>query len=278
MTTIETAVKYYRDNYCKRDGTRRSYGVLLTKFEPLMKINIEEITPATIVKAFNATELKENSKKLYYFNLKTAIYRFCSDHRIQNSINLNGLFKGERAKLEVKYLTLAEVKQIFEFDPVKMRKKKAKDLFLLMCLSGMSVADAFAFDPEKHVTPDGKYFAYNRKKTGSLCLIPVIDDAAAIIEKYKGCWPIANEIGSIRTFVNHCEWIGKIVGKRVSPHVARKTMGCIFLEFGFSMTAVSYFLGHSSILTTEKHYARVSRDKIDYETERIPKERLSISN
>lgn len=279
MTPISTAIKYYSENYCKTEGSKISYVVLSNKFPNLMKTYIEELTPAMVVTTFNDTVLKHSTKKLYYFNLKSAIYRFCSDHRI-TPINLDGLFRGEakNQRTEIQYLTLEEVKQIKAFEPTKIRRKKAKDLFLLMCLSGMAISDAFAFDPEKHMTPDGKYFAYNRKKTGNLCLIPVIDDAKEIIDRYEGRWPFAErEIGGIRTFTNHCRWIGDIVGRKVSAHTARKTMGCIFLEFGFSMEAVSSFLGHTTVALTQKYYAKVSRSKIEYEIDRIEKSRLSIS-
>lgn len=243
-----------------------------------MKTYIEELTPAMIVTAFNDTTLKHSTKKLYYFNLKTAIYRFCSDHRM-TPVNLDGLFRGEsKQRTEIQYLTLDEVKQIKAFEPSKIRRKKAKDLFLLMCLSGMAISDAFAFDPEKHMTPDGKYFAYNRKKTGALCLIPVIDDAKEIIDRYEGRWPFAEkEIGGIRTFNNHCKWIGKIVDKHVSAHMARKTMGCLFLSWGFSLEAVASFLGHADPATTARFYARVNRDKIQYEIDKIDKAILTVS-
>lgn len=278
MTPVSTAIKYYSENYCKTDGSKTSYLALSNKFPRLVQTYIEELTPAMIVTEFNDTTLKHSTKKLYYFNLKSAIYRFCSDHKM-TPVNLDGLFRGEsKQRAEIQYLTLDEVKQIKAFDPVKVRRKKAKDLFLLMCLSGMAIGDAFSFDPEKHMTPDGKYFAYNRKKTGTLCLIPVIDDAKEIIDRYEGRWPFAErEIGGIRTFNNHCKWIGDIVGRKVSAHTARKTMGCVFLEFGFSLEAISSFLGHQDTATSARYYARVSRNKIEYEIDRIPRERLTIT-
>jgi len=236
MTTVGDTIEYYKKNYCKSVGSTSSYESVAQKFPTLMKCSLDDLTPAMVVMAFNSLlGLKDSTKMLYYFNLKNSINKYCSDHNLHLGISLERLIKKSKQVNEVKYLVLDEVKKIKAFDPKKPRRRIAKDLFLLMCLSGMARSDAFKFDPEKHLTPDGKYFDYNRTKNGNLCMPPVLEAAREIIERYEGRWPLGREIGHMRTFNNHCEWIGEIVGKPVTPHTARRTMGCISLELGFSL-------------------------------------------
>jgi len=63
--------------------------------------------------------------------------------------------------------------------------------------------------------------------------------------------------------------LGKIVGKKLHTHMGRKTAGALFLEYGFSIEAVSSFLGHQNYQLTAKVYAKITSKKIENEMDRI---------
>ncbi len=277
--TVRECIEYYRENYCQSDSARATFRALENKFPILMNTELEDLLPAFIVSQFAATDLMGASKKNYLVNLSTAIQTAIKDYDLKIKIKLDGLIKYKKNSFtqEKKYLDLEDVKKIkaFEIKPSVFKaehKKRARDLFVLMCLSGMAISDAFKFDPAVHT--EGKWFTYNRTKTANSCLIPIIPDAQEIIDRYAGQWPL--KIGNFKTFWNHCQWISDIVEKKVSAHTARHTMGCIFLEFGFSLETISSFLGHTDTKITGKIYAHVTKAKIEREMANIKPETMSL--
>jgi len=281
--TVRECIKYYQENICTSKSSTDRYDALIRKFPELIEIELADLQPSDIVKALRAeTNLQDSTKHLYYVSLKSAIYRAIKDHTLKIQIDLAGLFKNKTSNNGVvKYLLLDDVKKLLSY-PIpnnKPTKKRARDLFILMCLSGMAISDAEKFNPATQVTtdPNGKqWFEYRRTKNGNPCQIPVTDDAKEIIERYNGSWPLGKLIGSRRTFHNHCIWIGEVLGKHVSSHTARHTMGCIFLEFGFSLESVSNFLGHTNTVITGRVYAQVTKQKIEREMDRIDKSVMSL--
>jgi len=144
--------------------------------------------------------------------------------------------------------------------------KDARDLFCLCCFTGMSMSDALAFNPQKHVKErDGRYFiVFSRQKTGSSCEIPVISQAKSIIESRE--WPVKL---NKRAFQYQVANLGDAIGRELNTHMGRKTFGALMLEFGFSIEAVSNMMGHKSIVLTSKTYAPITSKKITNEMDRV---------
>ena len=256
------------------------YSTVENKFPVLMNTELEDFKPAILVNAINESGLGDASKHLYFVLLSTALKRAIKDHKLKFKLNIKGLFKkprhSELAKNGIQYLELDDVKALKAAEVPKAKKRKARDLFLLMCLSGMPISDAFEFSPSSHITPDGKWFSYRRTKTKNACLIPVTDDAREIIDRYKDEWPLGDSIGTTRNFWNHCQWMGEIVGKKISAHTARRTAGCLFLTWGFSLESTSHFLGHSDVRQTASAYATVTQGKIEKEMLAMPVGTMSL--
>jgi integrase len=68
------------------------------------------------------------------------------------------------------------------------------------------------------------------------------------------------------TPLNPCvlgQWVKRVsdrTGIKFSPHGLRRTYGQILLDRGASIETVSVMLGHTSTLTTERHYCRKNAD------------------
>lgn len=270
--TVLTTIEYYQNNF----RSSPNFKSLITKFDILMTRTLEELQPFHIVTALNSANIQDSSKHTYFSLLKSAITRYISDHNLNIKLDLKGIkFKSKRTQEGIKYLTMDDVRKI-KNHICNPKKQQARDLFVLICLSGMSIADAYKFDPKLHMTPDEKWFEYSRTKNGNKCLIPVTDDAMGIINRYRDKFPLGNRIGDVRTFWDHCQWMGELVGKHISAHTGRRTMGCLFLEFGFSLESVSNFLGHTDTIICGRLYARVTQRKIEREMDSISKEVMSL--
>ena len=145
-----------------------------------------------------------------------------------------------------------------------------RDLFAIMCFTGLSVSDLIKFTPDKMISADGKWLRYQRTKTisrnGKRCTVPILPITRQLVYKHE--WPTKFPI---RTIQYNCARLAKIMERKITPHVARHTFGGLMLYFGFSMESVREMMGHSSINVTENIYAKVSKQKIEREMATIPK-------
>jgi len=230
---------------------------------------INEINGA-VVREFlqKLTAYKESTLYETYIKLKTVLNKYIRENGLTIKLPIDGLMSLPKKVEhdEPEYLTWDEVLKLVNIEMADPKEAYFRDLFCLMCLTGMAVGDLLKFNPKKSVSADGKWFQYNRQKTGSACIsIPLLPLAKTIID--RNIWPV---MLSVRTIQYKCEIVSELIGRTIKTHGARKTFGCVMLELGFSMASVSKMMGHSSILITEKYYAKVSQAKIEREMSNLP--------
>jgi site-specific recombinase XerD len=138
----------------------------------------------------------------------------------------------------------------------------------------MAIADMVAFDPVNAISADRKWFHYKRVKNGKKCTVPLLPMLERVISRNK--WPVEVKERMLAYYME--DYVTPLVGRKVTPHSGRHTFGSIMLELGFSMEAVSKMMGHGSIQTTERHYAKVTKDKIAREWEEIPEKIKQLMN
>lgn len=271
--TIGNSITYYLGTISLSDSSIASYKGLENKLRDahLIHTEIKDVTPAIVRKFLN--ELKVAPSTAYYIfflKLKAVLNHYVKDHKLGLHLDLEGLIKQpkyvEPAEGEEEYLTLREVKELSEIELSDLpRVHYARELFLMMCYSGMSVSDLINFNPEKAITKDGNWVRYRRKKNNNSCVVPLLPMFKDVIGRNK--WPVKI---ARRTIQYQLQPLQALVGKPVTSHWGRHTFGCIMLELGFRMETVSRMMGHSSITTTERFYAKVSHDMIAREMEEIP--------
>lgn len=265
--TIEDAFQYYLANMPLRDNSKSVYlsiGRTLDK-AGLYNEHLVDVTPSILRLFMNSLKTSPGSKFNTFIRIKATITRYLKDHRINLAIDFDNICqKPKHIAKQDQWLTLEEVHALMALD-LKWAAADARDLFVLSCFTGMSMADSLQFSKKNIQVINGrKFIVFNRTKTGSNCKVPIIADAKKIIEGRN--WPVNIKR---RTFQYQVTNIGKMIGRELSTHKARKTYGALMLDMGFSIEAVSKIMGHSTINQTQVTYAVVSQQKIENELNRI---------
>lgn len=155
-----------------------------------------------------------------------------------------------------KYLTTDEFERIKTAAMPTGAVAEARDMFVFQCLTGLSYSDLIEFDFSK-VHLDGQYKVYSatRKKTGVEFTFVLVPEAVEILKRYGYALPrISNQKYNVKLKI-----VADAAGveKELTSHVGRRTAGYIWLNGGIPIEVVAKCLGHTSVRTTEKAYARI---------------------
>ena len=155
-----------------------------------------------------------------------------------------------------RYLTTEEFERIKTAVMPTGAVAEARDMFVFQCLTGLSYSDLIGFDFSR-MQLDGQYKVYSarRKKTGVEFTFVLVPEAVAILERYDYKLPtISNQKYNIKLKI-----VADAAGveKELTSHVGRRTAGYIWLNGGIPIEVVAKCLGHTSVRTTEKAYAKI---------------------
>lgn len=133
---------------------------------------------------------------------------------------------------------------------------RARDLFVLQCLTGLAYSDLMKADFSKAKEEGGIcYLEGDREKTGAAFCAVLLPKAMEIIKRFGGKLPsLSNQQYNMRLKVV-ADAAG--IGKPIASHWGRRTRAMLLLNRGVSMETVSKVLGHTSIRTTESAYAKL---------------------
>lgn len=171
-------------------------------------------------------------------------------------------FKHER--IEVVFLDIEELKRLEEFQFSQPRLNLVKDLFLFSAYTGLHYNDAMSLTKQNLVIGlDGNlWIEYVRQKTDKVIRVPLFSKAKQLIDHFIP--QVASEEYILPRFSNqkinsYLKEIADISGirKALTHKVARKTFGSLLLYHNTPMAVVSELMGHSSVLITQKHYAKL---------------------
>lgn len=180
-------------------------------------------------------------------------------------------FRKKLLNTPCEYLTAMEVK-VLEHTVIQSPVLcKVLDILLMQCYTGMAYAEIKALNGSHIKICDGqKYISILRKKTRKRnpepCIIPLTKAALSILSKYqKGDSFGGFEVQSNQKLNNYLKEIAVIAGikKRLRTHIGRHTFGEYCLnDKGMRIELVAKIMGHSTVATTSKHYARVREETI----------------
>ena len=148
------------------------------------------------------------------------------------------------------------------------QRLKERGLILLMRYSGLAIGDAVTLTREAVV---GTELTLRRAKTGELVMVDLPHIVVRAIRSIRGPSPDYfwwSGKGQRVTSAKH--WRTRLAAVAASagvegfhPHRLRDTFAVALLTAGVSIEDVSSLLGHSSIQTTERHYAPWDRRRRD---------------
>jgi integrase/recombinase XerD len=146
------------------------------------------------------------------------------------------------------------------------RQRRVRALFQLMRWSGLAVGDALKL-PRAHIGKGSGRFnvTTSRQKTGTHVCVPLPPEAAQDILNVTNdnllylFWDGSSDI--VKTWTKYFiapvfTAAGIAKAGNMMSHRLRDTFACYYLEKGVPLQDVSKMLGHESIKTTEKSYAK----------------------
>ena len=186
-------------------------------------------------------------------------------------------------KFDRPFLSSIELEKFTDFKLSKPNLKKARDIFVFACYTGLSYIDVKKLTKDNLVLGmDGKKWLFlYREKSGERVKVPLLSKAVEILEEYEN-FDDSNLLLPVYSNQKMNQYVREVaaicdIGKRLSFHVARHTFATtVTLSNGVPIETVSKLLGHSK-LTTTQIYARVLEDKLGNDIAKL-QEKLDASD
>lgn len=282
----DTLVKHYEhlnDKFYQKVGISRSvdtykrYCVALNHLKNFLqkKYNVRDMAfqslNPTFVKAFDL--YLRSDLQMASNTIVSIVARL---HLVIKSAMDNGLIRQDPF-MDYKYVTeplVAKCLSEKEFNLIlttplpKDNMNLVRDVFIFSCMTGLAFSDLRNLTPENmKQAEDGVWWIHTaRKKTGTLCHIPLMELPLQLIEKYRGIsdkgrlFPM---LSCSKTNIN-LKKIARICGieRCLTFHQARHTYASLItLSQGVPMDTVRELLGHRSWKST-RIYAHLTQEKI----------------
>ena len=278
------------------EGTRRRYDVLLRRMEQYGGIKKWSDLTTENLYAFdrwlhNIDKPLSNADKQVGAKKKigdSAVYNY---HRTLRSmltravkfglldVNPYDRVRGEfrkGIKENVEYLTEEEIAAIESLHPIAgTQMAMARDLFVFQLYTGLSYADAEAFDIKDYKFVKGRWRAIgNRIKTGVAYVSDLLPQAVEVLERYNMQVPKINNVQYNQSLKVIQQALG--INTRLHSHLARHTFATRALAMGVKIQNVSKMLGHTNTRQTER-YAKVLAESVHEDFELLSR-KLSNNN
>lgn len=287
MTNEEMTLYKYADLFCERkkgkikDVTVRSYNQtikLLKKYDK--KLQFEDIN-MNFYYGF-LTFLEEDDKSLntigkHIKNLKSFLKSAAAEGYNTNLTYSNREFKAPKELTTAIYLTDEEIKSIINLDLKKHPElDRARDIFIIGCLTGQRVSDYNRLTKDNIISLDGTlFFKIRQAKTQKEVHCPITSEIKKILKKYKDNPPPRMHEQDLNTHIKEvvrradilelveCNYTkgGKKISERVpkyklvSTHSARRSFCTNMYKKGMPIYDIMVFSGHS----TEKEFYKYIR-------------------
>ena len=156
-----------------------------------------------------------------------------------------------------KYLSPEEFKTIKDVELATESLRRVRDVFVFQTFTCMSYTDLAAFRAKNIQEVKGmKVYIGQRAKTSHTFIIPLLQEALDILQKYHNKLPIISNV----KYNEYLKVVAQAAGidKPISSHWARHTGATLLLnEGGLDMKIVAKILGHSTTRITEQVYAKL---------------------
>ncbi|WP_426275090.1 site-specific integrase [Chryseobacterium sp. S-02] len=189
------------------------------------------------------------------------------------------LYKNRKPKKQVVFLSKEELETLEKHQFASERLQQVADMFIFCCYTGLAYTEMANLKTSDIQTgyDSNKWIHIHRQKTKRDYDIPLLSKAESILDKYKTETQLLPVITN-QKFNSYLKEIAEIVGinKTLTHHIARKTFASTILLYNdVPMEIVSELLGHSEIGITQQHYAKVVKEKVGEQMNRL-KDKLNL--
>lgn len=257
------------------DNTHKTYMTMYNKLVEYDKIKyFSDITQKNIrdfsewLHAYTWEEKDRYGNKVKRSYSQASIYKitsnlslFISDAVVDGYINENPyvtkrMNESKGGTRIDEYLTIDEVAKIEQSTMPTNSLGEARDLFLLQCYTGLSYADLMTYDYTTIKDTTGMVLCTGKRvKTGVEYAFVVTDKTRELLAKYGYRMPkLPNQKYNVKL-----KLVADAAGidRNLTSHMGRRTAGSVWLNSGIPIEVVSKCLGHSSVIMTQKAYAKI---------------------
>ncbi len=195
-------------------------------------------------------------------------------------------WKARLKTVDREFLSEEEIQNMIEKKFHISRLEQVKDIFIFSCFTGLAYADVKKLTKDNIVVGiDGnQWINTKRTKTNTVSNIPVLPEAAIVIEKYANhkeviCGNKLLPVLSNQKMNAYLKEIADLCGitKNLTFHLARHTFATtVTLTNGVPIESVSKMLGHKSLKTTQ-HYAKILDKKVSFDMN-ILRDKLNLKS
>ena len=274
----------------EKNGTRTLYRLTADKVREFdAGATFETITPQWLQKfeKHYSKTMQTNGIAIQLRNIRT-VFNWAIDNEWTSCYPFRR-YKIKQEKAAINDISVEELQLLRDY-PVEEWQEIYRDMFMLsFYLCGINIGDMLLLTKKN---AKGGRIVYHRQKTGRLYDIPVIPEAKAIMDKYKGERYLLSPMDSLsdyHTFTQHCNLALKKIGtKEIVPdkigkmrkivyhpilpnlttYTARYTFASIGAELDIPRETIALCLGHAWSDVTS-HYINYSKKKIDEAVRKI---------
>lgn len=261
--TIEDLFKDYLDILKLRigkdlsKGVYRKYELVKEKFEESIDFSKEcgTITNSDI-RSFYA-KLNQKYDGSSSASMMTKLKAFITFGIDNNKIQINP-FQGVKIvkpKKDITYLTESEIKVLKMASMGNKSLDRVKDMFLLMCATGLAYSDLKNLSLEDVKEHNGTYYISKKRiKNGQDYTAVILPFGKEILDKYEELPVISNQ--KMNTYLKRIKELLEF-DKDLHTHLGRHTYATLLLNRNVNLTTVSKTLGHSNTKITQQFYAKL---------------------
>jgi len=184
--------------------------------------------------------------------------------------------KLKTVEVEKEFLTKEELDKLIQTNFPVERLELVKNIFLFCCFTGLAYIDVFTLSANDITKDnDGEYWIKKaRNKTNSMCHIPILDLAKAILDKYSNQSVRTGRLLPVLSNQKMNAYLKEIaditgIDKNLTTHCARHTFATtVLLANDAKIENVSKMLGHSNIRMTQ-HYAKILDKSIAKDMQKV---------
>ena len=253
---IDGYVMKYNAGNCNKSTISRYVTTKQHFIEYVGNIDIQDVTPNSVTRLYDCLSAKmANNTVVQRMKCLKKVLQYAVDEGYTKTSPFKMKMKID--KLEYHPLTSEQINIIKNKEITITRLLRIRDLFLFQCYTGLAYVDMASLKRED--IKDG-YIQKNRMKTSVKAVIPLLDGAKDILEKYNYELPVLSN----QKYNSYLKELGDICGieQTLTTHLARHTFATICINNMIDINVIAKMMGHSSTRITLSTYAHMQNNTV----------------